>query len=451
MKTALAPLALCIGLAGNAQIFTSGFENWVGVVPLDWLGEQTTISIDSVEQVDTEVHGGNHAVRLRHAPTGYTRFTTQVLHVDSGTTYTMSYWARGQGQVAAMLYDANIFVEFSPPNIAFETINSTSWELHSRDIQCRNTTDVGEFTFYVRNTVGPEYLVVDDVNVDLFVFVPPPFHTIQEIQTPTGGGDDSPLVDSVVATTGIVTGVCQLPCWNTYFLQNGSGPFSGVEVMAQTEDVAMGDEVTVYGTVVEYGSGASTNTRMEDVFGTIIGSTGNVDPEPQPLLASELEQEQWESVLVHVDDLEYSGPFADGWIGFGGSELVVVGGLFYTQSPTAGSFYSVTGVHRRASNDWRLEPRSAEDVVQVVGMDEGHLQTTNIYPNPASDVVQVDLGPSWSGAHYTITDATGRIVEQGPFLMCNAITIAHLPEGYYLLTLDKGRALERIRLVIKRV
>lgn len=449
MKPVLLTALFFLSLASNAQVFTSGFESWVGVVPLDWLGEQTTISIDSVEQVDTDVHGGNYAVRLRHAVNDQRKFTTQILHVDSGMTYVMSFWVRGQGRVVARLFDDNAFGGFSPFGFVYDTINTTTWEQRTKNIICYNTCDVAEFTLQVRGTIGPEHLVVDDVNVSEFVLVPPPFHTIQEIQTPTGAGDDSPLLDSLVATTGIVTGVCQAPCLSSYFLQNGTGPYSGIEVTAQTDDVALGDEVTVYGTVSEYGFGGSSNTRIEEVYATIIGSTGNADPDPEPLLPSELEQEQWESVLVHVDDLEYVAHAAEGWITLGGLESVFVGELFYTQSSTAGSYYSVTGVHRKADNNWRLEPRSEEDVLEVVGIDERSTNTLHIYPNPASDVVCVDVDPIWGVAQYKIMDATRRLVDQG-LLENESVTLSALPEGCYLFILTNGRINYSARLSIGR-
>ena len=61
--------------------------------------------------------------------------------------------------------------------------------------------------------------------------------TIQDIQ---GTGDISPLDGQIVQTTGIVTGVSY-----GFFIQNGTGPWSGLWVYVSSPTVSSGDEVQV--------------------------------------------------------------------------------------------------------------------------------------------------------------------------------------------------------------
>ncbi len=445
MKTTYTLLACLCTVVTHAQVFSSGFEEWVGAVPLGWLGEQNTLAIDSIEQVDIDVHGGSYAVRLRNASEFAAQFTTQVMHVDSGETYTVSYWARGTGELRLMLYDANPWGGYSPLGSSPENIDSPMWEYHTRNILCMQTCDVAEFTFRARVTLGPEHLVIDDVNVAPYVFVPPPYHSIQEIQTPTGGGEDSPFLDSLVTTSGVVTGIAI--GGNLYFLQSGQGPYSGIEVFGPTTGLDVGHAVTVYGTVLEVGSAPGRSTRITNLLGTVTNSTGNPPPEPEVLAVAELPQEQWESVLVHAEEaltcINDNGTF---WAAITGPTFTRVGHLLYAATATTGATYSVSGIQHQTGGDWRLEPRGLLDLVLVVGMEEAANAGLRIYPNPATELVYVE--GAQAGASYTIVDATGRVILQG-ILLSATIDLVGLSEGYYSLLVHTGWATFQTQLLIR--
>lgn len=103
-------------------------------------------------------------------------------------------------------------------------------------------------------------------------FVIAAIHTIQ------GSGDSSPFNSQAVTTRGIVT----LLKTNGYFLQEpdataDADPNTSEGIFVFTSSaptVAVGHDVTVSGTVSEFGTGG-TNTEIINPTGTIINSTGN--------------------------------------------------------------------------------------------------------------------------------------------------------------------------------
>ena len=111
--------------------------------------------------------------------------------------------------------------------------------------------------------------------------------TIQDIQ---GTGDISPLDGQIVQTTGIVTGVS----YAGFFIQNGTGPWSGLWVYVSSPTVSSGDEVQVSGNVEEYNG-------LTEIAATsiVVLSSGNALPAPE-LLSTGMISEQYEGVRVEL-------------------------------------------------------------------------------------------------------------------------------------------------------
>ena len=109
--------------------------------------------------------------------------------------------------------------------------------------------------------------------------------TIQNIQ---GTGDSSPLIGQTVQTTGIVTGLS----YSGFFIQDGTGPWSGLWVYISSPSVAVGDQVQVSGTVAEYNG----LTEIEAVSVNVL-SGNNTLPEPMLLETGNL-VESYEGVRV---------------------------------------------------------------------------------------------------------------------------------------------------------
>lgn len=153
--------------------------------------------------------------------------------------------------------------------------------------------------------------------------------TIQDIQSnydASGSGEDAEACfptqfppDTVVKTTGVVTAVGRTSP-PIFYMQAGNDPHSGIAVWDESHvgRVDIGDEVEVIGLVSDLptysiSSMASSGSGMTTIEGcsVVVTSSGNDLPEPVVVDASVLnadacsaEAEQWESMLVTVENLE---------------------------------------------------------------------------------------------------------------------------------------------------
>ncbi|HRH38010.1 MAG TPA: hypothetical protein PK760_06680, partial [Flavobacteriales bacterium] len=336
-------LLCCVGTA-NAQVFTSSFEDWTGALPMGWFGDETTLAVDSAEQVSGDAHSGNYCVRLNDASPTNVRFTSQSVSLDSGYYYTFSYWAKGNGSVIMELYDANPFGGFVPDAWVTEVVNTTAWEFHTLDIRCYHTTTIGELCLRVHTTHAPLDIMIDDVSLSIVIPPIPGFHTIQQIQTTVGANQDSPYLDSLVTTSGVVTGINA--DGSLYYIQNGTGPFSGLCVHENESPLAVGDSVRISGTVAETDNlTGSTETNMYLITQRTVLASGAVVPEPELLNTQPpLNFEEWEGVLAHVDNFTCLVPMSGSeWLVASGMYWVFVGNYFVETAGALGQVYSITG------------------------------------------------------------------------------------------------------------
>lgn len=80
----------------------------------------------------------------------------------------------------------------------------------------------------------------------------------------------------------------------------------------------------------------------------------------------------------------------------------------------------------------------------AVGVDEAarRTQRLSVFPNPLSDRAWVDLAPEWIGARWTVSDPTGRLLQEGQVLAADlgsngwALSTSGLLPGAYILRLQ---------------
>jgi predicted extracellular nuclease len=181
-------------------------------------------------------------------------------------------------------------------------------------------------------------------NISLTVQTPPV--AVHDIQ---GSGPSSPLANSIVTTSGIVTGRRS----NGFFLQTpdanaDADPNTSEGIFVFTSSaptVSVGDAVTVSGTVQEFipasDPGSPPQTEIANTPSVSLNSTGNGLPAAITLTAADTavndvnNLEKYEGMRVHVNSLTVSGPT-------GGSIDEV-----NATSSSFGDFYGViTGVAR---------------------------------------------------------------------------------------------------------
>jgi predicted extracellular nuclease len=192
--------------------------------------------------------------------------------------------------------------------------------------------------------------------------------TIQEIHQGNFSGQ--------VVTSGIVTGVyannSALAGQPSYAIQNANGPFSAIWVIGS--GVSVGDQVEVAGSVsVVYG--------LRQILSAVptIQSSGNALPAAEILAPSAINDEQWESVLVQMtgEVASLNATFGE-WLLSDGVGTGMVAALGYNAIDDSvdvagvmmpvvevGANYRVTGPNFFSYNNWKLTPRTAEDVVRI--------------------------------------------------------------------------------------
>ena len=97
--------------------------------------------------------------------------------------------------------------------------------------------------------------------------------TIYDIQSNTSDGDRSIYNGSIVRFNGIVT--ARKASANGYCLQDGSGANNGIYVYAAPGTLAVGDSVTITGTVFEYLSIRKYLTEITSPSAVTVNSSGN--------------------------------------------------------------------------------------------------------------------------------------------------------------------------------
>ena len=186
--------------------------------------------------------------------------------------------------------------------------------------------------------------------------------TITSIQAIQGTVDDSPFAGQTVSTTGIVTATFG----NDFFIQNGNEVRSGIYIYSSAVFPTLGDSVIVTGEVSEYYS-LTEFAFPDDVF---ILTSNNPIPEPITINTGDLANEDYEGMLVQVNDLTVTYAtfnFDDygAWkVDDGTGECIIHNteeGFEYP-AELAEQIGSITGVCTFNYDEWKIDLRIEDDV-----------------------------------------------------------------------------------------
>lgn len=200
--------------------------------------------------------------------------------------------------------------------------------------------------------------------------IPPfPFEgTITPISEIQGGVDSSPYEGQFVNTTGIVTGAFA----NSFYIQNGSEPWSGIYIYSGDALPQMGDSVIVVGEVSEFcwddgalcdGPGTTEIYQPDDIY---IISNNNPIPDPILVNSGDALQEQYEGVLVKMNNVECISN-ANGYGVWNVNDGTGICGIHntpdgYEHNEEIGEEYNITGIVTSTFNDWKVDLRIPSDV-----------------------------------------------------------------------------------------
>jgi len=180
-------------------------------------------------------------------------------------------------------------------------------------------------------------------------------YTIQEIQETTDPSGDSPVVGETVETSGIVTAVGNGGFW----MQDGTGAWSGIFVLDGAAIVSRGDDVTVQGAVQE-----NFDVTRISATSVAVASSGNPVPSPNSVSTGSAGVEEFESVLLSINGAICVNADA----GFGeyvlndGSGDYRADDLLFAFTPTLFAEYDAVGIGYFSFGNFKLAPRDADDI-----------------------------------------------------------------------------------------
>ncbi len=298
-------------------------------------------------------------------------------------------------------------------NVKIELLNDVSEE---REVLAASTENdglwiwnipedqiLGEYRIMISDAVDGD--PVDESNNAFYIIEPISDYTIYDIQYSLTG--PSPLEGEQVITYGIVTGVCDLG----YFLQDGEGAWNGIFVYEYGSNVDEGDEINIHATVAEY----YDKTELTDIVEYSVLSVGNTLPEASILSTIEVNQEDYEGVLVHIDQAEctdYNPEYGE-WLVDDGTGITMVDDLIYEFIPEIGTSYNITGIVDFSFSSFKIEPRYSSDITDNSSVEEDVVNAENSlfnYPNPFNPTTTISFNITTENAELIIYNLKGQKV-----------------------------------------
>ncbi len=210
----------------------------------------------------------------------------------------------------------------------------------------------------------------------------PDYTPIYEIQYTTDPTGDSPLAGQAdVTTEGVVTARFQYG----YFIEDpAGGDWNGLWVHDTDNLPAMGNRVRLTGTVIEY----YELTELDALTDYQVVSSGNPLPAAAVLATGDVSQEQWESVLVRVENVTVSNEdlgYGEWSVNDGTGDVVIDDKGSYTYTPVNGeALAAVVGPLDYSYDVFKILPRDDNDI--VLPIPPSALVVNEFLADPAGDL-----------------------------------------------------------------
>jgi hypothetical protein len=202
--------------------------------------------------------------------------------------------------------------------------------------------------------------------------------TINNIQSTTIDGDASVYKDDIVKLSGIVTAIDG----GNYFIQDGNGEWNGIQVIDGTNTPAIGDSITIQAIVQEN----FNLTRLNTVTSYALVSAANTLPAVSVITTSQL-TEGFEGVYAKLYNTTVEKDTAFGMfiINDATGRLVVDDDIFaYTK--VIGDKITITGIGHYSYGDFKILPRSINDILSASDTVTSSVYTVNNTTNVISNI-----------------------------------------------------------------
>jgi predicted extracellular nuclease len=262
---------------------------------------------------------------------------------------------------------------------------------HSLQLVGTGSTD-DDFTWApaAANTYGAPnagQTFVDDSDPDYT-----PIYDIQYTADPSG---DSPLAGQVdITTEGIVTARFQYG----YFIEDpAGGAWNGLWIHDTDNFPALGDRVRLTGTVREYYG----LTELDYLTDYQVESSGNPLPAAVVLATGDASQEQWEGVLVRVENVTVSNEdlgYGEWSVTDGSGDVVIDDKGSYAYTPSSGdALDAIMGPVDFGYGAFKIQPRDDSDI--IVPIPPSALVINEILADPAGDLTGDANGDGVRSSH----------------------------------------------------
>ena len=166
-------------------------------------------------------------------------------------------------------------------------------------------------------------------------------------------------------TSGVVTAILS---GDGYWIQDGTGPWSGIFVYDNVNTPTIGDSITIEGSVDEnFGA-----TQIDMITSYVVEPAPSIIPAPTSVNTVDVQtQEEWEGVLLNITNATCTNINAGFgmWVVNNGSnttDTLLVDDDIYSYSPTLNTIYGITGIGHYSFGDYKILPRDINDIVGAV-------------------------------------------------------------------------------------
>lgn len=308
------------------------------------------------------------------------------------------------------------------------TFNIAEWLIPGSDVLDGETTNATAAQPVPLGTFDPE----GGSTVTLY--------TIAEIQETVDPSGASPKVGETVETSGIVTAVGNGGFW----IQDGTGAWSGIFVLDGSAIASVGDDVTVVGAVQE-----SFDLTRISATSVAINSSGNPVPSATSVSTGAAGAEEFESVLLSVSGAICVNADA----GFGeyvlndGSGDYRADDLLFAFVPTQFAEYDAIGIGYYSFGNFKLAPRNVDDIEDtgnnqlVVGFASEEADVTENAGSASFDVNIIN--PSISATAVDVVVTGGTALDGVDYTFDGPVTLTFdpsstTPQSFSVTIIDNG-------------
>ncbi len=289
----------------------------------------------------------------------------------------------------------------------------------------RNFTTPQAYTVTAGNGITKVWTVT--VTIEDTSLVP-----IYDIQYTTDVSGNSPYMNQVVTTKGVVTALhysYQGGTYRGYFIQEATGPWHGIYVYNNTNTPEIGNEVKITGTVSEY----YNLTEIASVTGYLVTNPSSVIPASWPTTSGGA-GEEFEGVLITVYNALCTA-MPDGYnvwtVNSNSTGPLSVDDDIFQFVPTLNETYDITGIGHYSYSVFKILPRDVNDVIVSTDIpDVSEQSSAFVYPNPLSDFLYIKGNSECSVSVYNIL---GEKIINDEILLPGKLNCSSLLQGVYIL------------------